>query len=267
MIKEDLLKTEMIWFNHNISDVPSEHYQLHCHNEFELYYLMGGDVEYLVEGCEYRMKSDSMLLIGANIFHGVKVNSTKPYHRTSIHFFADMLDPVERELLLTPFRQPQICYFQVDRYRLNEFVQSVLECREMERPLQDIALKSRVIALLTQIYAMYHAGYASTTKSDQQVQQIIALLNESLSAPISLEHLAKQFFISKNHLNTIFRKATGTTVGNYIIHKRVALAQKYIQEGKPAAEAASAAGFQDYSNFYRAYRKIVGTSPSGLSVS
>ena len=93
-------------------------------------------------------------------------------------------------------------------------------------------------------------------------ENIINYLNEHFNEPITLDSLAERFFLSKNHLNRSFRKATGTTVRDYLIGKRVTYVQQLLINGIPATQAASLAGFGDYTSFYHAYVKRFGHSPS-----
>ena len=77
-----------------------------------------------------------------------------------------------------------------------------------------------------------------------------------------MEGLAGTFYMSKNHLTSIFKRATGTTVARYILYKRMAVVRGELSAGIPAAEAASNAGFGDYSSFFRAYKKMFGCAPT-----
>ncbi len=44
------INTDMIQFGYNISNEMTTTYQIHCHNIFEVYYFIEGDVGYLGEG-------------------------------------------------------------------------------------------------------------------------------------------------------------------------------------------------------------------------
>lgn len=262
LYKEDNYSTDLLHIIHNISDEPSGEFQLHCHTMYEILYILQGDIHYRIEGREYQPAPESILLIPPNMFHGVRINSSQIYHRFSIHFEAGFLDLEGRELLLLPFHQGGIYYPQASSFRLDHFYQSVLECFDLPPSLQDGAVRARVAALLTQVYSMYSLGGAQLPSPGRQIQQILHYVNTSIDKPIALEDLSRRFFISKNHLNVLFRQATGTTVNQYVRLKRLALAQKEILAGVPAGKAAEAAGFGDYTNFFRAYKAHYGYAPT-----
>ena len=94
------------------------------------------------------------------------------------------------------------------------------------------------------------------------VAGVIRYLGEHMAEDISLEEMARHFFVSKYHLCHAFREHTGTSVFSYLNTKRIAQAQQHLEDGMPAGDAAELVGFRDYSVFYRAYRKITGESPS-----
>jgi len=76
--------------------------------------------------------------------------------------------------------------------------------------------------------------------------------------------LSERFFISKNHLNRVFKNATGVTVWEYIKLKRLIMARNSIFSGTPAIIACQSSGFNDYSAFYRAYKERFGVSPKNI---
>ena len=73
---------------------------------------------------------------------------------------------------------------------------------------------------------------------------------------------AFHFYLSSSYLCRIFKDSTGTTINQYITAKRISRAKVLLAEGHPVAEDSSLCGFGDYSNFLKAFTKIVGISPS-----
>ena len=92
--------------------------------------------------------------------------------------------------------------------------------------------------------------------------RVIKYLNNNIQKNISLDKLARRFFVSKYHLCRAFKEYSGISVHSYINYKRIMYAKQLILSGYTASDAAEKVGFGDYSAFYRAYLKIVGKSPS-----
>ena len=50
MYQEVSFKTEQVIYAHTRSDEADMEYKMHCHNSYEIYYMITGNVEYLLEG-------------------------------------------------------------------------------------------------------------------------------------------------------------------------------------------------------------------------
>ena len=141
-------------------------------------------------------------------------------------------------------------------------LESLEECAWMPENVREQMLPIRVEALLGEIAAMSMATapYAEN-RTEDTVTEILFYMNKHLREPITLDEISNHFFISKHHLNKVFRRATGTTVMDYLLRKRVAHAQLLLNRGCHAKDAALESGFGDYSSFYRAYVKTLGHTP------
>lgn len=91
--------------------------------------------------------------------------------------------------------------------------------------------------------------------------RVRAYIDAHLTAALSLDDLARQFFVSKYYLCRSFKAQCGQSVQKYIRKQRLSLALSLIQNGDTASSASYRAGFGDYSTFYRAYKQINGKSP------
>ena len=102
--------------------------------------------------------------------------------------------------------------------------------------------------------------YLSTDNCNSKVIDILHYINENLTSELSIDHIAETFYLSKYYMMRLFKQETGYTIGNYISSKRLLLAKELIISGMPAAEACYTCGYQDYSNFSRAYKSLFGES-------
>lgn len=263
------INTEDIQFGYNVLGKKSEEYALHCHNHYEIYYFLEGDIDYLVEGCKYRPHPGSMLLLAPHAFHGFRVRTEGAYRRYTLHFNSDILSLERRAFLLSAFPTVHqdlgrnIYYEDVERYNIDAYYKALEDCAELDEDVRGQMVQASVEALLSRIVYMYEKENAEKQRiRDDTVSDIIWYLNQNLNKEITLDGLAEQFYISKHHLNKVFRKATGTTVFDYLIRKRISMAQHLLMNGFSAQDAAVEAGFADYSAFYRSYVRVLGHPPS-----
>lgn len=260
--------TDTLNFGYDYSCQKTDSHFLHCHNFYEVYFFLEGDVDYLVEGQKYKPAPNSLLLLAPHAFHGVKINSDTPYRRCSLHFHPDILSPERRSFLLSSFPSPEknpaqkIYYEHTERFGLPVYFDALKRCADRAETTKEQQLPICVEALLSQIVSMCEIDSPSAKAvSPDTVSRIIWYLNRHLGDDISLDQISERFFISKHHLNKVFKKATGTTVFDYLLHKRVIAAQQLLITGSSAQNAALASGFKDYSAFYRSYTRILGHSP------
>lgn len=263
------LNTEKAEFAYSSTTITNSNYQIHCHNIYEIYYFIEGDVDYLVEGKQYHPTPHSLILLSPHVFHGVKINSKQPYIRYVLNFHPDLLRMEQRSLLLSAFpslekhSDKEVYYENTHSYQLYSFFEAIKGCSNQPYSLIDQLLPIYIEGLLAQLTIMSRTLRPVEVKDNvsNTITDIIAYLNDHLTENITLDQLSERFFISKYYLNRAFRKVTGTTVCDYLIYKRVIFSQQLLINGSSAAEAALKSGFHDYSTFYRAYRKHLGHSP------
>lgn len=263
------IHTDMVLFSYALSTEKNTSHQIHYHNEYEIYYFLEGEADYLVEGKLYHLTPHSILLLSPHVIHGVKVNSEKPYRRFTIHFNPDLLNTQRRPLLLSAFPSnekhncKEVYYENINPSQLFPFFEALTELNEQPDSIKISLLPAYIEAILAKLTLMSRtlSPVSFNTSTSGTITDIIAYLNDHLTRQITLDQLAEHFCISKHYLNRAFRKASGTTVGDYLIYKRVIYAQQLLINGASAAEAAASSGFRDYSVFYRAYRKHTGHSP------
>lgn len=252
---------------YSVSNKKYDDFQIHCHNTYEIYYLQEGDVDILIEGKQYHPAPDSVILLSANVLHGIRINSESDCKRFTLHFNPHILNAENRDVLLAAFpdatSRKEVYYEQPQAFHLRTFLNAMADCSKQPEEISGRLFPIYVAAFLAQLTLMcrtLHPTERITTVSPV-ILNIITYLNEHLAERITLDDLAERFFISKHYLNRAFRKATGTTVLDYLIYKRIIYAKQLIISGVPATEAAFRSGFGDYSAFFRAYKKVLGHSP------
>ncbi|WP_171056111.1 response regulator [Paenibacillus sinopodophylli] len=94
------------------------------------------------------------------------------------------------------------------------------------------------------------------------IAEVKAYMDKHFLDPISLESVAQQFYISKEHLSRTFKAALGETITDYIIGRRMEHARKLLQQPHISIkEAAQLSGYTELPYFHRVFKKHFGITP------
>lgn len=258
-------------YHHSIDKKPCpDDFFMHAHERCEILYFLSGNGHYMVEGSEYVIEQGGFMLMRPSETHKLQIRPDSPYERIAIHFSPEVVGEIDPqgELLQAFEDRPlgQKNFYQ--RSSLNSgFIHECFNAMESDSTddyFRNLAIKTYLYPILAEIRVAFLARkneiFASTFQNISQ--ELIKYINYNLtSSDLSLDTLSERFLISKSHLNRVFKQATGSTVWDYILIKRIMAARQMLRQGLAANEASLACGFRDYSAFYRFYKKRFHVSP------
>jgi len=101
------------------------------------------------------------------------------------------------------------------------------------------------------------------TRRDSQLAELLDWLHANLHQPHTLDSLAQRALMSRRTFTRHFRALTGTTLGNWLLHQRLALAQQLLEStGHDLEEIASQSGFGSAASLRHQFQRRCGLSPS-----
>jgi len=96
-----------------------------------------------------------------------------------------------------------------------------------------------------------------------QARKVREFIESSLDSTIRLKDCAGRAKLSASHFSHAFKATFGTTVNQYIRHRRIEQAQRMmLRSQEPLSQIALACGFADQAHYCRAFRDVVGLSPT-----
>jgi len=102
----------------------------------------------------------------------------------------------------------------------------------------------------------------ATSAPSPRVARARELAEDAYATPLTLREAAEVAEMHPAQLARDFRRAYGSTFGDYVRARRVAFAAKALRdESRSLADVALAAGFCDQSHLTRAFRSVLGTTP------
>lgn len=277
-----------IYCHHSVDAVPEpSDFYMHTHEWHEMYMLLTGKASFLVEGTEYQLQPYDIMIMRKAEAHMIVVSPEEPYERIAIHFLPDLFTPLDPTgILMQPYNARPLG--KANLYRSPKFRYFVDSLRpDADEQEKQVMLSSALFSVLAEIYSQFSRGIVngspnSRTKNMPSLKEtagtgtvgietpaqnmgltsaLIDFVNEHLFSDLSLSTLCSHFYLSTSQLNRIFRRATGSSVWQYICAKRLLAVREQIMAGENIAAAAQACGFKDYSSFYRLYVSRFGHSP------
>ena len=250
------------FYARNDSPRPSD-YNRHCHDGYEIIYVLEGRGRYVVEGTEYELCPNTLMIFRPNEFHYVDILPDHPYSRYVINFDKSFLES-DSEYLVRHFNEKPLgvgnFYSAMDIplsvHSIFERLDNIATLPAAEQKIMAKMLVGELLVLLS-----VSSPKERTSGAEPLGAKVIRYLNENIATPISLDELAKRFYVSKFYLCRAFKSYNGISIVGYINSKRVMLAREMIESGETASNASLKVGFGDYSSFYRACKKVTGESP------
>lgn len=98
--------------------------------------------------------------------------------------------------------------------------------------------------------------------NDSNVLRVITYIEDNFGTDIKIDSIIDDVPLSRRSLEVRFKKETGTTIYQYILRCRCEhLAYMLVTTNRPIIEIAYEAGFTDYNNIARVFKKFYGCSP------
>jgi len=257
-------------YGHNKDINPSQkNFLLHNHSEYEILIFLKGDAEFIVEGNIYELNPMDIIITRPDEMHYILLTTKQTYERIVFHIDASFFEKEEYKKYLEIFlnrKSGEGNLIKKDTAKNAEIYDTVLRLEKyIKETDKDNSLVIRCV-MTELLHQLNSVKFSDGKVQNQTVKNVITYINDHLGDELSLDLLASEFYISKHHLCRSFKMCTGFTVNRYITYRRIMLTKELYRKGKSLSEASSEAGFTDYSNFYRAYVKETGYSPTaGMS--
>jgi AraC family transcriptional regulator len=101
--------------------------------------------------------------------------------------------------------------------------------------------------------------------SGHRLKQVLAFIEDQLAEDLSLDQVASVAGLSPSYTRTLFRRAMGVPLHQFIIQRRVERGRSLLLHSSLSiAEIAQTAGFAHQSHMARHMRRILGVTPRDL---
>ena len=245
---------------------------VHSHNYYEFYFFLEGDVDIQIGNAMHPVRYGDIMLIPPGVSHRTIIKSLdSPYRRfvfwISREYCNHLLQSSPDYAYIMQYVEIEKRYiFHTDQILFNTVQSKLLRILEEMRSKKfgrDAQISICINDLILSINRLAYEQNTPNRKNPEYLlyQQLTEYIEEHLEEDLSLETLAKKFFVSKYHIAHVFKDNIGMSIHQYITKKRLNLCKEAISGKMSITEAYHLFGFGDYSSFYRAFKKEYGISP------
>ena len=248
---------------------------MHHHVFYEIYFFLSGDLDYQIESRIYHMRPGNLLLIRPSEMHQpIFVPAKGFYERIVLWLEPEYLQELSssNEDLTACFQASEehpnnlICLNVQKKEMLLNYMDHLVEVEKENGPYaktQENAYVSLILSMINEAaFADTHASSSSMAEYfSPYTAEAVKYIALHLNQPLSTAQLASKLSISVQYLLKVFRADMGITIHQYIVQKRILTAHQYMGEGMSSSHAAERCGFDNYTTFWREYKKEYGVPP------
>ena len=166
----------------------------HCHDTFEILYVISGEGRCIVEGSSFDFKVGSMMIFKPFEYHCIELSGTTEYERFVLNFTLDSIID-DSSKLITEFINNDSFVKYYSANVLSSELTSIFERFENAANLPEDEKKLYLKMLLSELLLLLSCSggeYISNTEEELGTR-VIKYLNEHINKDVSLDNLAKRF--------------------------------------------------------------------------
>lgn len=247
---------------------------LHTHDFIEIIYIFEGNATQTVDDTSYEMGRGDILFMNYGCAH--TFTSSKPFSYINLCFSPELLgDSIITPqnafslLALTSFNEirgknsgGKISFSGKDRGRIEQILFSMLHEYEEKASGWHTVTEHYLGILLTLM--LRNTELTLPESDDSRIwQELSEYIDANLDTPLKLSTLAGKCFYNPSYFSRVFKEKFGSSPIEYVTRRRLETATALLKETALTVDEVSLrAGFSDRRNFYHAFSKHMGCTPS-----
>lgn len=146
--------------------------------------------------------------------------------------------------------------YMLERERANEYPSGRMFLDGIEQALAAIIVRYDGVA--RRVSQVYKGGL-----TPYRMKRVTEFIQEHIEEEITLNELAQNVGLSPSHFCSLFRKSSGKTPHQFVLHCRIQHAKELLaKHSHSILDVALASGFRTHQHFSRIFRRQVGIPPS-----
>ena len=247
----------------------------HTHDYFQVYYISNGSLLHHLKGSTTRLYRGDMLIVPPETIHSITPDIDAVFYSFSFmpgffgeqtksnRYVVNFLRSIQKEGDV----RPKVSINSEDIFYVESIMEHILKEFNEKSTGYDECIRAYSIILITMIMRSYLSETNSSLpdffeNNKLYVIHCIDYIKNNFTENITLEEISKRSTMSKSSFCSLFLELTGHTFNGYLNLCRIKKSAEYILEGYKITAVYGLCGYNDFSTFYRNFKKIMGISPN-----
>lgn len=231
----------------------------HTHNHTELFFIVSGKGQFLIEDQIFPVDVNNLVIINPNVSHTEDSLNAQP-----LEYIVLGIDGVE--LATSANSNGQFCILDhFSSVEISSCLRNILREMELKNTgYEDIcqAYMEILIIRLMRNTALSVQTEPQGISSNRQCAAVKRYIDMHFKEPLTLAHLSEEAHMNKYYLSHAFKQEYGISPINYLISRRINESKYLLTETDLSmSQIAQLLGFSSLSYFSQSFRKTQGVSP------
>lgn len=239
----------------------------HMHIYYEFLQLIDGRALYNVEGKEYEVLPGDLMITNPYEFHFITFPKKSVYERQFLQIRSDFVEDLRPDILSVlnarKFGENNRIPAEIfNKYGLGHIFRGIEEYTSAPSENTDFMVRTYAAQLVVKLSEIMRNEFLINKQNgNKNIRQIYQYIEANFTSNITMDELAAYVHLEKSYVSRLFKKETGITITEYINMRRIILAKNMLLSGRNPNDIYWTCGFKEYSTFFRAFKKYVGSSP------
>ena len=256
-------------FAHHLYTEDARQIQKDIQHSFVLVYVKSGHLTAQIYGRSFEASAGSVLVLFRHVPFQLLSTENEPQDYCSVQVYTDysfgfLEDNEDFPENFTGLALPVVVMPGSDAELIKKDMYAIVSSLSVSAEAYQFSAAMTVCGILSRMDTLYrqkqHKGKSISLYWELKIKRYIA---DHIREHISLDTLANSMDKTPNYLNSVFSKATGVSIHQYINREKMRLVAALMEEqALTFGQACENVGITDLSHGYRLFKRHIGITPT-----
>ena len=238
--------------------------ELHHHDFYEILYIKKGNFTFKADDKIYSVKPGDMVLVTPSTLHVLEQVPNSECERVVINVtekYIDKLSTSNTDLkkvfkYIEETKNYLISFQNETQKKVENYLDILCSTLFSDKYGEDLLFKIKFTQLMLLINSNFDSNEdADISSENETVAKAIEFINKNIDNSFTIDDIADYANVSPSTISHTFKSQTGISIYKFVTKKRMILAKSLIKKNISFNQIYTMCGFNDYTSFFRAFKK------------